>query len=54
MRYHLYLNCKIVKDAQRLSTITKYYNVYCKLYNREDNCISVYDSEKGEYILDNN
>ena len=50
-RYLLYLNGKIVKDAQRLTTITKYYNQYEKKFSREYNCLSVYDSLEGVYVL---
>ena len=50
-RYLLYLNGKIVKDAQRLATITKYYNQYEKRYSRIYNCLSVYDSQEGIYVL---
>ena len=50
-RYLLYLNGVIVKDAQRLKTITKYYNQYEKKFSRNSNCLSVYDTQEGTYVL---
>ena len=50
-RYLIYLNGVIVKDAQRLATIEKYYRLYEKKYNRFYNSLSLYDSQERVFIL---